>query len=378
MRTGLPLLEVRGGPREVGRQHGRAARGRVAHNVALYLRRFELEGGIDRAEIRRRAEAYRQVIERENPAYAEEMAGIAEGAGVDPLDVVAVNVRYEILYTEFVRKGLEHPLERVPEVGGCTSFAILPELSANGHLLVGQNWDWIPDVQGLAVHARRDGLPASLGFTEAGIAGAKIGLNDAGLGLAINGLVSDRDTWSRLKKPFHVRCWEVLASRTLDDALRAVAGSPRSCSSNFLIAKAGTSSPEVVDLELAPDTERRLAPEGGFLCHANHFLDTDPLGIRQPLGQDRVSTFHRYARMTSLLRSFSDRGRKVGVDHLKRILRDHTNAPNSLCRHPMMERPELERYGTVASAILDVDAAEMWLAPGPPCESRFRRIRLAS
>ena len=37
-----------------------------------------------------------------------------------------------------------------------------------------------------------------------------------------------------------------------DDALRAVSGSPRSCSSNFLIAKAGTSSPEVVDLEPHP------------------------------------------------------------------------------------------------------------------------------
>src|SRR3989304_4780182 len=145
--------------------------------------------------------------------------------------------------------------------------------------------------EGRAAGGGGDGRPASLGFTEAGIAGAKIGLNDAGLGLAINGLVSDRDTWSRPKKPFHVRCWEVLAARSLDDALRAVAGSPRSCSSNFLIAKAGTSSPEVVDLELAPDTERRLAPEGGFLCHANHFLETDRLGIRPPPRQDRGSPF---------------------------------------------------------------------------------------
>ena len=377
MRTGLSLLHVRGGPREVGRQHGRTARAAVTQNVALYLRRFELEGTIDRAEVHGRAGAYREVIERENPAYAEEMAGIAEGAGLDPLDIVAVNVRYEILYTEFVRKGLEHPLERVPEAGGCTSFAVLPELSENGHLLIGQNWDWIPEVQGLAVHARRDGLPASLGFTEAGIAGAKIGLNDAGLGLAINGLVSDRDTWSRLKKPFHVRCWEVLASRSLDDALRAVAGSPRSCSSNFLLARAGTPAAEVVDLELAPETERRLTPEGGFLCHANHFLDTDPLGIRQPLGEDRVSTFHRYARITTLLRGFAKAGKRIAVDDLKRILRDHADAPNSLCRHPQMERPEIERYGTVASAILDVDAAEMWLAGGPPCEARYRRLALA-
>ena len=313
MRWPLPLLDLQGSPSEVGFHHGRLARTTIAENVRMYLARFYQEGRIDRDEARRRAAAYLRVIEGTNPAYAEELRGIGEGSRQELLDIVAVNVRYEIMYSEFVRKGLE----RQPvHVGGCTSFAILPEKTSNGHLLIGQNWDWIPEVRGLVVRARRHGLPESLGFTEAGIAGAKFGLNAASIGLVINGLVSDRDTWSRLQKPFHVRCHEILASRSLDEAVRAVLGARRACSSNFLIVQ-GAPDPKAVDVEAAPDDERVLEPADGVLTHTNHFVDPDSLGIGEPLADDRASTFARLERIQELLRSRMAGNRSVGVDDLR-------------------------------------------------------------
>ena len=343
----------------------------------MYLRRFQEDGRIDHEEIRRRASAYLEVIERENPAYVAEMRGIAEGSHQDILDIVAVNVRYEILYTEFVRVGLERELA-APGVGGCTSFAVLPSHTSNGHLLIGQNWDWIPEVRGAVVAAQREGLPESLGFTEAGIAGAKIGVNAAGIGLAINGLVTDRDSWARLRKPFHVRCWEVLASRTLKDAVRAVAGTERACSANFVVGVAGAGGPEVVDIEAAPDSDYRLAPEDGLLVHANHFVHPDSGGLRQPLADDRPTTFHRYERMTTLLREATRGGRKIRVDDVKDMLRDHDARPGSICRHIDETQPPNFRYETVVSAILDVDAREMFIASGTPCTARYRRYRLVA
>jgi isopenicillin-N N-acyltransferase-like protein len=372
----LAFLHLAGSPLDCGRAHGRGARPAIAENVALYLRRFQEDGRVDRDEIWRRASAYLQIIERETPAYAAEMRGIAEGARQDLLDIVAVNVRYEILYTEFVRIGLERELATFG-AGGCTAFAVLPSRSSNGHLLIGQNWDWIPGVRGAVVAAHRQGLPESLGFTEAGIAGAKIGVNGAGIGLAINGLVTDKDSWSRLRKPFHVRCWEVLASRTLPDALRAVSGSERACSANFVVGAAGSTA-EVVDIETAPDSEYRLSPEDGLLVHANHFTHPDAGGLRQPLADDRPSTFHRHARMQQLLGEATDKGRKVRVEDLKEILRDHDQTPNSICRHVDGMQPPNFRYETVVSAILDVDAREMFIASGPPCTARYRRYSLAA
>ncbi|HYS71470.1 MAG TPA: C45 family peptidase, partial [Thermoplasmata archaeon] len=214
-----------------------------------------------------------------------------------------------------------------------------------------------------------------LAFTEAGIAGAKIGLNSAGVGLAINGLVSNLDSWSRLRKPFHVRCWEILAAATLGNAELAVTSAKRSCSTNFLIAQAGENG-HVVDLEAAPDNERRLEPADGFLAHTNHFSDPDGLGIWQPLAEDRQSTFDRYTRANAVLGSWADGGRKVTVEDLKRMLRDHTGAPRSLCRHQDRTLPPESRYETVVSVIMDLDAKEMYVASGTPCTARYRRIAL--
>ena len=242
--------------------------------------------------------------------------------------------------------------------------------------MIGQNWDWIPEVRGLVVRARRRGLPESLGFTEAGIAGAKFGLNAAGIGLVINGLVSDQDAWSRLETPFHVRCYDVLAARSLDEAVRAVLGTRRACSSNFLVVQAGP-DPKAVDIEAAPDGERVLEPEDGVLTHTNHFLDPDSMGIGQPLADDRPSTFARLARIQQLLKSHTT-GTGAGLGVLKRILRDHANAPFSLCRHEDPARKPNEQFLTVVSVVMDVDGRELWIAGGNPCEGRYRRYGLAA
>jgi len=190
--------------------------------------------------------------------------------------------------------------------------------------------------------------------------------------------VTDRDSWSRLKKPFHVRCWEVLAASTLPDALRSVSGSERACSANFVVGKAGEQGSEVVDIEAAPDSEFHLTPEDGLLVHANHFTHPDASRLRQPLADDRPSTFHRHARMQSLLRETTTGGEKVRIGDLKEILRDHDETPNSICRHIDETQPPNFRYETVVSAILDVDAKEMFIASGPPCTARYRKYGLAA
>lgn len=371
----LPLVELDGSPRQWGVQHGRAAKERIAHNIALYRERFSYWTRASPEELLRRAEAYRDVIERSNPDYLTAMEGVAEGSGLDLMDIVAVNVRYEILYSGFVERAMTQKAAGLATVGGCTAFAIAPSHSANGHLLMGQNWDWIPEVQGLLVRSRGADGARQLAFTEAGIVGAKIGLNSHRIGLAVNGLVSNMDSWSRLRKPFHVRCWEVLAARSFTAASRAVTGEPRACSANFLVAQSGE-TPQIVDFEAAPEGACRVEATGGFVTHTNHFLNPDKLGIRQPLAEDRPSTFHRYSRVQSVLTSLVERGRKIGVDHLKAMLRDHAGGLISVCRHPDPARPPEERFPTVVSVIMDLDAKEMYVALGMPCTARYRRFAL--
>ncbi len=372
----LPLVRLAGTPRQVGEAHGKAVADLIAHNLEVYFRRFAEETRLDRDEVFRRAGTYWPEVRTQSPEFAAMVEGIAAGAQRPLLEIVALNLRYELLYTEFSRIG-QADLGGVPAPAGeCTAFAVLPEASADGHLRIGQNWDWFPEVAGLLLHVTRpDGLRV-LCFTEAGIAGGKIGLNSAGLGLVVNGLLSNEDDWSRLGRPFHLRTWEVLCSTTLAGAVEAVTRDDRSCSANFLVGKAGSSGEgAAVDLEAAPRGICAHEPVAGMLAHANHFRDPERLGIWEPIVEEKRSTYHRCRRMERLLADAAARGPVAGGT-LQEILRDHDERPDSICRHPNPALPEAERYQTVVSIIMDLHAGRMHAAAGPPCVSAYQEYEV--
>lgn len=354
----LPVVYLSGTAHDQGLGHGEALKERVLHNLAVYFDRFEREAKLPRGEVLRRASLYRGVMEERDPEYCAGMQGIARGAGCDYLDVVALNVRYEILYHQYTQKALADE---------CTSFAVLPEASADRHLLIGQNWDWIPQVEGAVLRTDEpDGLRIAA-FTEAGIFGGKIGLNSAGLGLAINGLISASDDWSRLSRPFHVRCWAILRSPRFEDAVRVVTDEERACSTNFLIAQAPD---RVVDIEAAPGSVRSLSCVGGCLAHANHFEDPAALGVEQPITDRSVYSLNRSARFGALLQEH----RPLDVSILQDLLRNHEDFPNAICRHPDESlRPE-ERSITVTGVVMDLNAGVMHISDRQPCLSPFRTV----
>jgi isopenicillin-N N-acyltransferase-like protein len=372
----IPIVQLEGSRRDQGRRHGSVLREAIERNIALYLRRFEDEAGLPHPEVLRRAALYGEAIARTSPRYFEELAGVAEGSGL-PLDhITMLTVRYELLYDRFSRvhatphapSERDHGPRQTPD--GCTAFAVLPERSTDGHLRLGQNWDWIPGVETAFLSRRQsDGLTI-LALTEAGIPGGKIGLNSRGLGLAINGLNSSSDDWSSLRKPFHVRCDEALRSLDLDEALCALAGARRSCSTNYLVAQAPNAA---VDLETAPDSEKLLSCDDGVLVHTNHFFDPKSLGIEQRAEDLHPRTRERRERMLSLL---ATRERVAGGD-LEAFLCDHDGHPSSICQHPDPALPESERYATLVSIVMDLTALEMSACAGAPCSGRFETIRLS-
>jgi isopenicillin-N N-acyltransferase-like protein len=388
--TALPVLELEGSPYEQGLAHGRFARELIAQNLKIYFYRFERETKLPKAEVLRRAGLYLRVIERCAPQYAEAMRGVAEGAHIELLEIAALNARYELIYSEETRKALTADLtpwppflkgrgNSPPSLGegsgersdGCTSFVVLPQKSSNGHLLLAENWDWIPDIQCLILKIREPGVPEILCFTEAGIVGGKIGLNAAGLGLAINGLNSEKDNWALLAKPFHVRCWEILRCPDFEQALRVVTEGERSVSANFLIAQAPD---RALDLETAPTGVSRLLPRDGWLAHTNHFIDLRSAGLTRNIHTSkRPSTEQRLARVQHLLRTSS----QLSLEKASEILRDHDDYPYSICRHPDEKFPPEERYQSVVSVVMDLTEKSLAIASGPPCQHEYRALKLS-
>lgn len=358
----LPLVILTGTPIQRGRQHGEALSERIAANVALYSSRMRHDAGLSDADIAERTALYLDVFTRFDPDYRATMEGIAEGSGQSLSDIAMLNARFELLYSAWSAAKMDI------DVDECTGFGSPRSASADAHLRIGQNWDWFPGVQG-GLLAWRDGDLSTLAYTEAGIAGAKIGLNSAGIGLCVNGLSSNFDDWKRGGLPFHLRTRRILASRGLEEAVGHATTEAPSCSANFLI---GARDEGIANVESSPVASRRLTPdESQILVHANHFVEPEVLGVVQTWKTEPVTTFHRAQRLTELFAS-----PPVGTGTIKASLRDHEGGILGLCRHPAPEKPEHLRTHTAFSAILDLDEGELSYTDGPPCESQYTTVSL--
>mgnify|MGYP001393994260 CR=1 FL=1 len=239
----LPFFELSGTCHEQGQVHGEALKDLIEKNIAVYFRRFQKEAKLSKDEVLERTGYCLHKLKKQSKKYYDGITGIAEGSNHNLLEIAMLNFRYELLYHAISKLQMD-------AVDGCTSYAVLPEVASNGHTFMGQNWDWIPDVECAIVETTVQDGPHQLAFTEAGIFGGKIGINSEGLALTVNGMNSIGDDWSRFKKPFHLRCADVLESKTLEDALDVLIGTPRSCTANFMI---GQAQDTVIDIELATD-----------------------------------------------------------------------------------------------------------------------------
>lgn len=360
----LPIVHLTGKPYEQGQQHGAQLKERVARNVAVYFERFEREVGLSRQEVLTRAAKSAGAIAEQNADYFDAMQGVADGSGFSLEEIAALNARYEILYYQFGKNAMAELVD------GCTAFALRPDATDTHHLYLGQNWDWIPDVAGAVLHTTEpDGLE-TLAFTEAGIVGAKIGFNSHGVGLCITGMTTTEDDWSRLKKPMHVRCYEILRQTNFDNAVRVVTDTSRSCTTNFLIAQ---TPDKIADIEAAPDKIRRLEPDArGVLVHTNHFLDPAQTGVVEPPNPRRPYSVARRDRMGELLASHSP----VTIDAIQTYVKDTVNDPFGICRHRNPEEPPEMHYTTVTSIVMDLDARVMHLTDGPPDMSDWQTVSL--
>ncbi len=361
----LPLIRLSGSPYEQGVQHGRALQSQIAQNLAIYFNRFEREAKLPAAAVLARAHQYATAIAVSDPEYYAGMQGIAAGSGCDLAQIAALNVRYELLYYQF---GQNATAIRVPD--GCTAFAVSPTASANGHLVIGENWDWIPEVRGALLHTTEPNGLQTLGFTEAGIFGAKIGLNSAGIGLLVNGMTTTEDDWARLSQPFHARCRAVLRSADFHQAIAIIEVAPRACAANFLIAQ---TPDQIVNIEAAPQQVQQWHPEAGHLCHTNHFLEPRTLGVYEPEIERGPDSQDRLLRMNTLLAT----PQPLTIPRLMDALRDAQGVPDAICRHPNTADPPEERYATVVSVLMDLTAQTLWISDGPPDQAPYTQITLA-
>mgnify|MGYP001079808275 FL=1 len=102
--TSTQHVRVEGSSYQRGRQYGRQAATRVRLSVQAYQQTFAHYAGWDWPAVRREAARFEAPIGSVMPAYLEELRGIADGAGLDLADVLAINVRTEVMYAAKARQ----------------------------------------------------------------------------------------------------------------------------------------------------------------------------------------------------------------------------------------------------------------------------------
>lgn len=203
----LPLVEVSGSHREMGRQMGEARREQVKHGVenarqllkdAFEQLQLTWEGAVIQSH------KYMPFAEERYPQYVEEMRGIAEGADVAYDDVAVVNAM-EAVTTDALH------------LTKCTSMAVNQNRTVNGHVLVAHNEDWVPEDEpdAFMVHARPDDELPFLAMTYGGQL-PNIGINAAGIAQCCD-TVYPNDIRIGIPRTFVARA--VLAAENLSQAI---------------------------------------------------------------------------------------------------------------------------------------------------------------
>lgn len=358
----FPRIRVSGGPFERGHQYGSQAQGQVLAARAGYEQSFA-QAGLRWSDAVVFSERYLEPVRDSFPWLMTEIEGIADGAGIPFEDIFAMNCRTEILWAAFTDRAGERARRYGSE---CSSFALTPARTSSGHTLVGQNWDWL--LHGfesvVLLEVEREDHPNFVTIVEAGLL-AKTTLNSAGLGIAVNTLVSSLDNGQK-GVPFHVLIRALADCRTAFDAVETLSSHYRASSGNFVVGGPGGA---ILNIETAPgdaQTVRPLMASSGALLHTNHFLE-EIVGGHDLAGNAMADSFIRLQRMRELVAGPQE---PSTIDSLDLALKDHVDFPGSICCHPDPRVAEAERWSTVMSVVMDLEDRTLHLAEGNPCEAR--------
>lgn len=330
-------VKLTGDPFQRGLQHGQSLKNEISETIRFYCSIF----GLANDDVLKKAEYFRELIRSFNTDYDDEIHGIAEGAGVDPLWIVALNSRTEILSYKPGFVGQE-----------CTALCFRQSA------LLGQTWDWGRALEPLTVLMRieQPGGPGIVMITEPGIIG-KIGMNSAGLGVCLNILTSGLKLDGL---PIHVLLRAILDCQSIGQVDELLEKHGEGKASNIIVAD---HEGNALDTEFFGDRMFELERVSGYILHTNHYL-VEP--INDPRAPEFASSYARYRRATEML----DLADSLNMEAIKAVLSDDSNTEYPIYRD-YVEDDSVHELGTVCSIIMSLAEAKMFVRKGKSPHADF-------
>ena len=289
------------------------------------------------------AEKCEKSVKQYAPELLEEIAGVAEGAGLD----------YEALKTFTLTAPFEPQ-----DVPHCTVVAVAPERTSDNMSIVGRNYDFFFDESkegATTFSCYPEGGFASLGNCDIWV-GREDGLNEAGL------FVAQARFFTRGLKP-GLAFWLIIRllldrCATVDEGLELLRKIPHAQGFTYMLAD---SSGKAVGVEQALGGIEVRYPENGLLVVTNHAVCSRWAGKEAFVPPD---SHPRYNRLQRLLGSGI-----VDVATVKRALQDHEGL---VCSHGA-HFPN-RKFGTIWSLVGRPGKRELQIADGQPCQAQYFKI----
>lgn len=337
-------------PATRGEEFGEACSDEIGATVAGYIELFDAAspGPVDVDALG--SQALRR-IRSWWPEAADEIEGIARGAGLPSSRIAAINARTEIL-GECSRRMR----------GECSTFLTLSSSPAGSY--AAQTWDWHDHLAGnwLVWTIELPGRRVLHTLTEYGILG-KVGISSAGVAVLLN-ILHHRADGGGIGVPVHVVARRILeSSADLNDALAIATAADVTASTSLTLVGWDREECSGVCVELFPGGPGVLVPdEQGIFVRTNHFLSPQAVAgdLEPAVGPD---TFLRF----DVLRRRLAAKRPTSASDCFALLRSHYGGAGAICAHPADDAPIGSRYSTLATSVFDFGAGEMTVLAGGPC-----------
>ena len=341
-------------PHERGIELGERFRDQIGTTVAAYRRLLDARAGRP-FDTDLWAERAWETIRRVAPEHADEIAGIAEGAGRPAREVAAVNARTELLVAA-----------NPTGVTECSSVISVPPGRAPFAV---QTWDWYDAMSDGWFHWRYeqpDGRVVET-VTEYGML-AKIGVSSQGVGVMLNMLHhandAERAAEGTVGYPVHLLSRRILDDATsLDDAAKIVQEPTSASTSLTVVDRSGAGA----TFELFPGGPGRLDVRDGVLVRTNGFVS--------PEGRDgclaaTISTSSA-TRLAKLEKAFAD-GPPATPQDVVDAMTDHepVGEVGGVCCHPDTRMDPVLWHRTLATVAIDVESATLDVRADGPCGRR--------
>ena len=352
------IARAEGDPATRGRTIGKTFSDLIECSIDFYHRYLDARG-VSSPDLQELLTPHLAAAEAVTPDLMAMITGMAEGAMVPVMELFAVNAFEELEPLLKPLAGQELFLERKEghRAERCTSFTSV----GDGYTLLAHNENWLAgDLGNVGVVLEiPDEGRASIASASSVCCLPSVGMNSFGEAQGIASLTASDDR-AGVPRVFESRY--TFDANDREDAIQRAGLEHRAGGYGHVFAFRGGDALRV------ETTATKMALFDGAGAHTNHYLDPDLAEMAPPPSK---GSLNRYERTVELL----DELNPSTPEAMMEILRDHENAPTSICLHPDPTEGD-EAEAVVFSIVCELEAKRMWVAVGIPCETEYQEIDL--